>query len=87
MVALNAVPAGDLIIAGKKTMNLKFLDDFVAFSAHVAPEVSLKKSELVFAGYGIVAPEYHWNDYKGLNVKGKRSITCLARPGSMRPRS
>jgi len=43
----------------------------VAWTKHVAPSASIDNSELVFVGYGVVAPEYDWDDYKGLDVKGK----------------
>jgi Zn-dependent M28 family amino/carboxypeptidase len=45
------------------------------------PEVELKNSDLVFAGYGVVAPEYQWNDYAGLDVKGKTVIVLVNDPG------
>ncbi|MBL7758227.1 MAG: M28 family peptidase, partial [Chitinophagaceae bacterium] len=43
--------------------------------------VSLDNSELVFAGYGVVAPEYGWNDYEGLDVKGKVVLVLVNDPG------
>src|SRR5204863_2163563 len=56
---------------GDKTTELKFPDDFVASSARIQPEVKTDKSDVVFVGYGIVAPEYGWNDYKDVDVRGK----------------
>src|SRR5260370_15451511 len=43
--------------------------------------VSLNGDDVVFAGFGIVAPEYHWNDYEGLNVKGKVVMVMVNDPG------
>lgn len=54
-----------------KSLRLKFSDDFVAFTGFHEPTVSLKNAEVVFVGYGIVAPEQNWDDYKDVNVAGK----------------
>src|SRR5215813_11661809 len=58
-------------IIGDKTMNLKDQEDFVASTARLQPEIKVEKSALVFVGYGVVAPEYGWDDYKNVDVKGK----------------
>ncbi|MGY0038419.1 M28 family metallopeptidase [Pedobacter sp. NJ-S-72] len=58
-----------------------YLTDFVAGTKRVQPLVSLNNSEMVFAGYGIVAPEFKWNDYAGLNVKGKTVVVMINDPG------
>jgi len=50
-------------------------------SPQVAEENGLNRSELVWVGYGIVAPEYNWNDYEGINVKGKTVIILVNDPG------
>src|SRR5262249_19533363 len=51
-------------VVGGKTMELKYPDDFVASSARLQPEIKIDNSALVFVGYGVVAPEYGWDDYK-----------------------
>src|SRR5260370_29497245 len=56
---------------GDKTIDLKNQDDFVASSARLQPEIKVEKSDVVFVGYGVVAPEYGWNDYKDVDVRGK----------------
>ncbi|WP_299074072.1 M28 family peptidase [uncultured Paraglaciecola sp.] len=48
-------------------------------------KVTLKDSELVFVGYGINAPEYNWNDYQGLDVKGKTVVILVNDPGFENP--
>jgi len=53
----------------------------VAWTTRVVDETGLDKSELVWAGYGIVAPEYGWNDYEGLDVTGKTVIVLVNDPG------
>ena len=65
----------------RQRISLNYLDDFVAGSPHVRPTVSIQNSEVVFVGYGIVAPEYQWNDYDGINVKGKTVIVLVNDPG------
>jgi Zn-dependent M28 family amino/carboxypeptidase len=57
--------------AGGQTVDLKWWDDFIAFSGVQAPASSFKDAELVFVGYGIQAPEYQWDDFKGMNLRGK----------------
>jgi len=57
------------------------LEDFISFSRRLENEIVLDSSKIVFAGYGIVAPEYNWNDYEGLNVKGKTVIVLVNDPG------
>jgi Zn-dependent M28 family amino/carboxypeptidase len=59
---------------------LKWKDDVVAWTKHVADTASIANSELVFVGYGVVAPEYNWDDYKGLDVKGKTLVMLVNDP-------
>src|SRR5512140_3637070 len=61
-------------------MDLKFADDFVASSARLQPETKIDNSDLVFVGYGIVAPEYGWDDYKGVDVRGKTIVMLINDP-------
>jgi Zn-dependent M28 family amino/carboxypeptidase len=65
---------------GDKTIALKFPDDFVASSARLQPEIKLENSEVVFVGYGVVAPEYGWDDYKDVNVRGKTILMLINDP-------
>ena len=53
----------------------------VFWTKRVNKEVSIASSELVFVGYGIVAPEFGWNDYKNINVKGKTVVMLINDPG------
>lgn len=61
--------------------NLEGFDDYVVWTDKTDSEVSLDNTELVFAGYGVVAPEYSWNDYAGLDVKGKVVLVLVNDPG------
>jgi Zn-dependent M28 family amino/carboxypeptidase len=82
MAEIESSPATPLEIRGKGgKLNLKYLDDYVATTRRVADEVQVESSEIVFAGFGIVAPEYNWNDYEGLDVKGKTVIVMVNDPG------
>lgn len=82
LVELDATPSQELIITGNgKKLKLQLGNDFVAFSERVEEQSSIEASDLVFAGYGVVAPEYGWNDYEGLDVKGKTVIVLVNDPG------
>lgn len=68
------------IRAGDKTFDLKFPDDWVAVSRRSVPEVNIKDSDVVFVGYGVVAPEYGWDDYKDVDVRGKTIVMLVNDP-------
>ncbi|MDQ6611403.1 MAG: M28 family metallopeptidase [Gemmatimonadota bacterium] len=65
---------------GSTTKTLKWHDDFVAWTKHVAPTAALNKSELVFVGYGVEAPEFNWDDFKGVDVTGKTLVMLVNDP-------
>jgi len=67
----SAVPKTWDFKTGDKTVALKYWDDFIGASGVQAPTSSIRNAELVFVGYGIEAPEYQWNDFKGMDLKGK----------------
>tara|TARA_R110000868_G_scaffold77042_6_gene221063 strand:- start:218 stop:1840 length:1623 start_codon:yes stop_codon:yes gene_type:complete len=82
MVEITGKPSEKMVISGgQKEIDLKYYEDFVALTQKISPEVSLDNSELVFAGYGIVAPEYNWNDYEGIDWKGKTAVVLVNDPG------
>ncbi|SKB27667.1 M28 family metallopeptidase [Maribacter arcticus] len=82
MVEITGAPSEHMVISGKnKKINLDYLKDFVATTNKAVIDVSLDNSELVFAGYGIVAPEYGWNDYEGVDWKGKTAVVLINDPG------
>lgn len=85
MVEISAAATPTMEITGKVPLNLKMAEDFVAATRQELPFVELKNSQLVFAGYGIVAPEYKWNDYAGLDVKGKTVVVLVNDPGFKAP--
>ncbi|WP_339651568.1 M28 family metallopeptidase [uncultured Maribacter sp.] len=82
MVEITGTPSEHMIISGRNTeIKLDYLKDFVATTNKPVTDVGLEKSELVFAGYGVVAPEYDWNDYEGIDWKGKTAVVLINDPG------
>ena len=63
-----------------RTQSFRPRDQVVAFSPRVTDAVSIEKSEMVFVGYGVQAPEFAWDDFKGLDVKGKTLIVLVNDP-------
>src|SRR6478672_8826788 len=82
MVETTADPATtlQLTVDGKPRV-LKMGDDMVIGTTSGKPEVTIKDSPLVFVGYGVDAPEQHWNDYAGVDVKGKTVVVLINDPG------
>jgi len=73
-------------ITGDKMIDLKYPDDFVASSARLQPEIKIDKSDVVFVGYGVVAPEYGWDDYKDVDVHGKTILMLIGDPAVPDPK-
>jgi Zn-dependent M28 family amino/carboxypeptidase len=72
----------ELTIRGRGAQaRFAFGDDYVAFTKRVVEAAGLDNSELVFVGYGVVAPEFQWNDYEGLDVRGKTVVILVNDPG------
>jgi Zn-dependent M28 family amino/carboxypeptidase len=61
--------------------SLAYGKDMVIWTKRVAPEVSLSESPLVFVGHGVVAPEAGWNDYAGVDMRGKTAVILINDPG------
>ena len=73
-----------LSIANSKRANSQTLNagsEVVYWTKRVNEAVSIRSSELVFVGYGIVAPEFGWNDYKNIDVTGKTVVMLINDPG------
>ena len=67
--------------SAKGNFDLQRTTDFVVSTENTDSIISLQNDELIFAGYGVVAPEYKWNDYAGINVKGKVVLVLVNDPG------
>jgi Zn-dependent M28 family amino/carboxypeptidase len=65
---------------GDKTIDLKYPEDFVASSARLQPDIKIDNSDVVFVGYGVVAPEYGWDDIKDVDVRGKTLLMLIGDP-------
>ncbi|MGI9089457.1 MAG: M28 family peptidase [Chthoniobacterales bacterium] len=79
LAGIKTEPTASFVVKGE-TMALKFPEDYVASSARLQNEIKVKDSEIVFVGYGVVAPEYGWDDYKGVDVKGKTILMLINDP-------
>ena len=66
------------------TLNPKPLDQYVAYDETQQPESDVD-APIVYVGYGIEAPEYHWDDYKGVDVRGKVLLALVNEPDSNDP--
>ena len=81
LVGITVSNAPSMTFAKGATMkSLKWRDDFVAWTKHVATTATLNKSELVFVGYGTEAPEFNWDDFKGVDVAGKTIVMLVNDP-------
>jgi Zn-dependent M28 family amino/carboxypeptidase len=79
MAGILTAPAAAFTVGGKK-MELHAPNEFVAFTQRITPEIEVKNSEMVFVGYGVVAPEYGWDDFKGADLKGKTLVFLINDP-------
>jgi len=81
MVGITADPAASLVFKrGRVTQALAFKNDVVAWTKQVQETVRLDASDVVFVGYGVQAPEYEWDDYKGVDLAGKTLIMLVNDP-------
>mgnify|MGYP005811272411 CR=1 FL=1 len=82
MVSVKTSPDPTMSIkVGKEMHLLEGYRDYVIWTQRTDAEVSFEDAEIVFAGYGIVAPEYGWNDYENLDVEGKIVMVIVNDPG------
>jgi len=82
MVNIQATAAPEMQVkSAKGNFTLKAYDDYIMWTDKTDSVIKLNNNELVFAGYGVVAPEYNWNDYEGLDVKGKVVMVMVNDPG------
>jgi Zn-dependent M28 family amino/carboxypeptidase len=69
------------ISGGRKTVDLKYSDDFIGDTPQVSKDIDISNSDIVFVGYGINSPENNWDDYSGIDVKGKTVMMLVNDPG------
>lgn len=82
LIAVTASPKDNqLAVSGKTAQILKYPDDVVVWTARATDQVEIPQAEYVFCGFGITAPEYGWDDYKDIDVRGKIVIALVNDPG------
>jgi len=81
LVGIKPEPVGGFVVKkGAQKHEFNINKDVVVFSKHVTDEVKLENSELVFVGYGVQAPELNWDDFRGIDVKGKTIVVLVNDP-------
>lgn len=83
---LQQVPIVEITAASDATLSvgatrLEYGKDMVIWTKRPLPEVAVADSPLVFVGHGVVAPEYGWNDYAGVDMRGKTAVILINDPG------
>jgi Zn-dependent M28 family amino/carboxypeptidase len=82
-IALDPAQSSLTFNTPKGALTPKFPDEQVFWTPQFkSPDVNVDNSPLVFVGYGVIAPEYNWNDYAGVDVKGKTVIILINDPGN-----
>lgn len=82
LVGLNFIPDNSIDLNTKNGLLTLFnTKDFIAKTQHLVDSVEINNAEIIFAGYGIVAPEYGWDDYKNIDVKDKIVLVLVNDPG------
>ncbi|MFY9979942.1 MAG: M28 family peptidase [Candidatus Sulfotelmatobacter sp.] len=86
LVGITTLPETRFTLAPKQgaEMNLRPLDEYVAYDQTQQPQSDVD-ADIVYVGYGIEAPEYHWDDYKGVDVHGKVLLMLVNEPPSDDP--
>ena len=79
LIGYTSKPTASFTVGGKK-MAMAFPTDYVASSRYERPRTEVLGSDVVFVGYGVVAPEYGWDDYKDVDVRGKTVIMLVNDP-------
>ena len=78
-------PALTLSFAEGETQSLPYKEQSMVFTSRVVDTSALDQSQLVFVGYGVVAPEYGWDDYAGVDMNGKTAVILVNDPGYRAP--
>jgi len=82
LVSITAAEVTPLAVeGGEESLSFRYQQDMMVWTKRYREAESLTDSDMVFVGYGIVAPEYDWNDYEGLDVEGKTVVMLVNDPG------
>jgi Zn-dependent M28 family amino/carboxypeptidase len=79
LAGIRSRSVADISVKGRK-LPLENGRDYIALSLHYDPVVTVSNSDVVFVGYGVVAPEYGWDDYKDVDVRGKTILMLINDP-------
>jgi Zn-dependent M28 family amino/carboxypeptidase len=79
LAGITSKPRADFVVKGKK-LDIEYKKNYIAVSSRYLPETDVKNSAIVFVGYGVVAPEYGWDDYKDVDVKDKTIVMLVNDP-------
>ncbi len=87
LVGITTLPQTQFVLLPKQgsSMDLKALDEYVAYDQTQQPQSDVD-ADIVYVGYGIEAPEYNWDDYKGMDVHGKVLLMLVNEPPSDDPK-
>ena len=81
LVGITPDPSTELVVVkGSQRRTLHFKSDVVAWTKQVKDQVSIANSDMVFVGYGVQAPEFEWDDYKGADLSGKTLVMFVNDP-------
>jgi Zn-dependent M28 family amino/carboxypeptidase len=86
LFGIQSTPTSHVIANGQR-IDLEPKKDFVAWTIRPVPEINIQNSAVVFVGYGVVAPEYAWDDYKGVDVRGKTIVMLVNDPAVPDPKN
>jgi Zn-dependent M28 family amino/carboxypeptidase len=79
MVGITSKAAATFTVGGQ-VITPTLVNDYVALSRRLAPTVEVKDAGVVFVGYGVAAPEFGWDDFKGVDVRGKTVLVLIGDP-------
>ncbi len=86
LVGIQSESTAQLELNGKKH-NITWPQDYVAWTSRPEPEVAIADIPLLFVGYGVEAPEYRWDDYKGADLKGRALVMLVNDPQIPHPQN
>jgi Zn-dependent M28 family amino/carboxypeptidase len=86
LFGIQSTPTSHVVANGQR-IDLEPKKDFVAWTIRPVPEINIQNSAVVFVGYGVVAPEYGWDDYKGVDVRGKTIVMLVNDPAVPDPKN
>src|SRR5688500_18551361 len=79
LVGITSSPTLSFTVQGSQ-LALAPINDFVASTSRIVPRIEVKDSDVVFVGYGVVAPEFGWDDFKDVDVRGKTVVMLINDP-------